>query len=370
MKSFYIFFLLGVLSLQFYLYKSGTLQPSHISFLVSLFIITLLRGFSKSLVINKHFIRLIYFIFITLFINTTYAIIHFNFNYIISSSYYIFGIIVTYLILFFLTKSTYQNILVSLLFITLILLLVLWYFGYGNYDNRPRYNGFFNDPNQMAHWALCTLVMIVLLNDKNKIINYISLIMTMIIILLSLSRSGLLGIFVVSFTIFLPNKKNIIIILSIIFLFYIFLYFYNFSDSIIFENFDSLITRFIESDFGDQADTRGYNRIYQYPEYLFFGSGQAEDYRFKSDFEIHSTWMGILFYYGIFTLTYFIYFLYKLFSNLNIFQIGIIMGPLIYGFSTFGLRTPIFWMLIGVIIYKSTENNYTTINKLSGFNVI
>ena len=370
MKSFIFIFLIGVLTLQFYLYKSGTLQPSHIAFLVSLLIIVILQGFSKSLITNKHFIRLVYFILITLFINTSFAITHFNFDFIMASSYYIFGIIVTYLIFFILMKSTYQNILVTLLFITLILLLVLWYFGYGNYEFRPRYNGFFNDPNQMAHWALCTLVMIVLLNDKNKLINYISLIMTMFIILLSLSRSGLLGLFVVSFIIFLPNKKNIIIIFTIIFSCFIILYFFKFSESLIFENFDSLITRFIESDFGDQADARGYNRLFQYPEYLFFGSGQAEDYRFKSDFEIHSTWMGILFYYGIFTLTYFIYILYKLFSNLNIFKIGIIMGPLIYGFSTFGLRTPIFWMLIGVIIYKSTNNNYTTLKKLSVHNVI
>lgn len=363
-KIFHLFFLSGALTLQFYLYESGTLQPSHILFLFSLFIIVTTKGISNTIVTNKTFLRLIYFIFITLFINSFYAIKNLNFDYIKSTSYYIFGIFITYLTIYFLLKSNKKNILKSILSITLFLLLILWYFGYGNYEFLPRYNGFFNDPNQMAHWALCIFVMIALINDNNKLLNYISFIMTGIIILLSLSRSGLMGLFVIFFIMFMPNKKNILIISSITISLLILLYFTNTSENKVFQNFENIITRLTESDLNDQADARGYNRVFQYPEYLVFGSGQAEDFRFKADFEIHSTWMAILFYYGFFTFIYFIYILYKVFTYLTFTQIGVIMGPLIYAFSTFGLRTPVFWMLLGVIIFKSIENNLAVKIKL------
>ena len=357
-KIFNLFFLSGALTLQFYLYESGTLQPSHIFFLLSLLALITSKGISITIVTNKTFLRLIYFIFITLIINSFYAITHLNFDFIKSSSYYIFGILITYLTIYILLKSNKKKIFLSVISITLFLLLFLWYFGYGNYEFLPRYNGFFNDPNQMAHWALCSFVIIFLLNEKNKLLTYTSFIITTIIILLSLSRSGLIGLFVILFIIFIPNKKNIIIILVIMITLFIFFYFSNYSDTKVFKDFENIITRLTGSDINEQADSRGYNRVFQFPEYLIFGSGQAEDFRFKSDFEIHSTWMAILFYYGIFAFTYFIYLLYRLLSNLTFTEIGVIMGPLIYGFSTFGLRTPVFWMLLGVIIFKSIQNNF------------
>ena len=357
-------FLTGVMFLQFYLYDSGTLQPSHILLLISIFTLVIFKGFSNFIIKNRNFKRLLYFIFITIIINAFYAITHNNIDFLISSSHYIFGIITTYLTIYILFKLNKKYIFLSILFSTLIILFILWFLGFGEYKFLPRYNGFFNDPNQMAHWALCTLVMIVLLNDKYKYLNYISLLITTIIIFLSLSRSGLLGLFVVFFIIFLPNKKNIFLILTISLSLFIIFYSFTFSGNQIFESFENIITRLTESDLNEQADARGYNRVFQYPEYLVFGSGQAEDFRFKADFEIHSTWMAILFYYGIFTFTYFIYILYKIFSNLSFTHIGVIMGPLIYAFSTFGLRTPVFWMLLGVVIFKTIENSFSINKKL------
>jgi hypothetical protein len=321
--------------------------------LFSFLLLIILKGFSKEIIKDKNFERLFYFLIITIFINSIYAVIHFNFDFIISSSHYVFGILTTYLTIFTLAKSNYKDNLLKILVLTLFLLVFLWNFGLGDYKFLPRYNGFFNDPNQMAHWALCTLAMIFLLNDKNNFLNYTSLILTTIIILVSLSRSGLMGLSFVIFALIIPSKKNIIVISFLLISLLIFLFSINISENKIYESYENITTRLSDSDFNEQADTRGYNRAFQYPEYLIFGSGQGEDYRFNSDVEIHSTWMGILFYYGFFTFCYFIYFLYQLLRNLKLIQIGVIMGPLIYGFSTFGLRTPIFWLMLGVIIFKS-----------------
>ena len=67
--------------------------------------------------------------------------------------------------------------------------------------------------------------------------------------------------------------------------------------------------------------------------------------------EIHSTWAGVLFYYGFPGISMFIWFLKVVIERLNFYQICILMGPLVYGFSTFGLRTPIFWIVISAVIF-------------------
>lgn len=347
------FFLIGVFLLQFYIFRSGSLQPSHIFFILSFLIIVLHKGFNKLVILNSTYLRFVLFVFLTLLINSFYFIIYKDFDYLISSSYYIFGLIITYLTVIFLIKSEKsKTYLIFFLLFSLLLLIIFWLAGLGNYEFFPRYNGFFNDPNQMAHWALCVVAIIIILNKNTIFINYISILLTALIVLLSLSRSGLSGMFIIICAYFFPSKKNISKLLIVIFIISILVLLLNFTENNVFENYQNLITRFLETDFQEQADTRGYGRAINYPEYLIFGSGQAQDFRFKSDFEIHSSWMGILFYYGIFTLILILYNLYKLFTKLGIKVVFVVIGPMIYGFSTFGVRTPVFWLLMGVLIFN------------------
>ena len=46
-----------------------------------------------------------------------------------------------------------------------------------------------------------------------------------------------------------------------------------------------------------QLEVRGYLRIIQYPQYLFFGAGQGMDERFDNinGYEVHSSFAGVLF---------------------------------------------------------------------------
>lgn len=75
------------------------------------------------------------------------------------------------------------------------------------------------------------------------------------------------------------------------------------------------VNRFNEKGLDDTFAGRGYDRICKYPEYLLFGAGEGAHYRFaeKSLFlgEIHSSWAGVLFYYGIIDLYCSIYFCLK-----------------------------------------------------------
>jgi hypothetical protein len=344
-------YLLGVFLLQFYVFRSGVLQPSHIFILFSFFIILFKNGFPKNILKNKTYFNLVIFVVITLLINSFFSILYKNTDFIISSSYYIYGLIFTLVTITVLNINIkFKKNLSIILFFSLFTLVALWLIGLGAYEFSPRYNGFFNDPNQMAHWSLCVAVSIILLT-KSTTLKYFTILLTFIIIIISMSRSGLVGLSFLILGLFIPNKKNLPFILIGFIMVTSLFSLTSFKKSLFLENYENVINRFLETDFEEQADTRGYSRAKKYPEYLILGSGQGLDSRFHSDFEIHSSWMGILFYYGIFSLIFFVTTLLNLIFSQKIDNLLITLGPLIYGFSTFGIRTPVFWLLLGVLIY-------------------
>jgi hypothetical protein len=351
-----ISFLIGVLLLQFYVFRSGVLQPSHAFILISFLIILFTFGIPKTIIYNKSYFNFIVFVILTLLINIFYSILHKDIDFIISSTYYIYGLVIlciTILLLNF--NPNFANLLANVLFISLLSTILLWIFGFGKYDFFPRYNAYFNDPNQMAHWSLCIAASVILLTKSNWI-KYFTILVTFIIIIISMSRSGLAGLAFLLLGIFIPNNKNVLFIFISILIITTTVTLTSFKKTIFFENYENVIDRFLETDFEEQADTRGYSRAQQYPEYLILGSGQGLDSRFHSDFEIHSSWMGLLFYYGFIVLILFLYILFNRIKYLNFDKILVVLGPFVYGFSTFGIRTPVFWLLMGILIYVTGEN--------------
>lgn len=354
-------YLFGIFLLQFYVFRSGVLQPSHIFVLLSFLIFLSTIGLSKSVLKNRLYFNLIIFVIITLIINSIYSILYKNFDFIISSAYYFYGLIVTFVTIILLKiEVNFKKSLLIILFLSLFTLIVLWIAGLGAYEFSPRYNGYFNDPNQMAHWSLCVAVSVILLT-KSTLLKYVTVFITFVIIIISMSRSGLVGLAFLLLGVLIPNKRNISYLIVAFLIFISLVSLTSFKKSLFFENYENVINRFLETDFEEQADTRGYSRAQKYPEYLLFGSGQGLDSRFHSDFEIHSSWMGLFFYYGIFVLLFFLSILLKIFLSLKFDNILVTLGPLVYGFSTFGIRTPVFWMLLGVLIF------YTNFNKENCF---
>ena len=108
--------------------------------------------------------------------------------------------------------------------------------------------------------------------------------------------------------------------------------------------------RFLSTDWLDQAKLRGYYRPFEYPQYLIFGAGHGDEARFNSKVEMHSSLLGVFFYYGIVGLMLFVGFLYQVFRRLNLPEAIMLSAPFVYGFFTFGLRTPIFWVLMAIVV--------------------
>ena len=351
-RFFYIFlWFSGVLGSQFYIFSSGLPQPSHINcFIIILFTAFgfFTKGFDKK---DRVFYKYIFlFLGYSTLVNLIWSIIEQDPKFLLATVYWFFGVGLLVSCVKYLNSENHIKVFKVAIFIGILILSVFSAVGLGRYNFFPRYNGFFNDPNQMAFWVICLLSVFILASSKSNsklIILFLSG-LSIYIVMASLSRSALVGLFFVIIGIYLKvqgfgsskdfKKAMLTGFLSLCFIIGVVLY----SDF----DFSSLdiVERMLNTRFDEQADIRGYYRAIQFPEYLFLGAGQGLDFRFNSSHEIHSSWMALFFYYGFVGSVLFLLFLSKIFFRLDIAEKFIFLGPLFYGFSTYGLRTAVFWL--------------------------
>ncbi|WP_270428626.1 O-antigen ligase family protein [Acinetobacter johnsonii] len=343
---------LGFFFSQFYILPSGLPQPAHIFITLSFFMFVFLN--TKLKIVEAK--PLILFVCYVVFVNIYCTFLIGDLSFIVSTVYWIFNLIL-FLVLLNLKFEYIEKFFNYLRFIiplSLMIGLVIWVMGAGRYDFNPRYNGYFNDPNQMAFWVLCSCAVgLILFNKlKYKILIYS---LSFFLILLTMSRSASLGLLILTFGLVFQHKgrldlKIIFSLLSLFFAIAVFLVLLKLGF------LESIITRFsegIESN-DQQVSDRGFNNLINYPQYLFFGAGQGAYYRFSpTNHEIHSTWIGILFYYGIIGFVLFLVFLFNIFKKLNFAEKIIFLGPMFYGFFTYNVRTLVFWFLIAVFLLYS-----------------
>lgn len=339
---------------QFYIVSSGLPQISH--FLLLVFAIVMGGIKSGYKVFDKDLLYLLLFGFYSLVVNTVYSIMYEEPKFYMFNIYFFYNVI----IMINIVKICFKNkvdILTQSLSLSLLLLCVFHVIGLGRYNYGFRYNGFFNDPNQMAFWALCSCSLICILSSL-KTIRLLSFGMCVYICIASASRSALVGLLILFIGLIFscydikgPIRLKYFKILAISTCLLIILPIISYLLSSI-EDVSLLFDRFLSTDFEDQADIRGYSRFLKYPEYLIFGAGQALDERFSTNNEVHSTWAAFAFYYGIIGFSLFSMFIFKIFRNLNVSEKLLFLAPLFYSLSTFGARTPIFYVFLGVYIFS------------------
>lgn len=347
-----LFISLGFFLSQFYIFSSGLPQPAHIFIGLSFLIFFLLN---KEIKIKESKFLIIFVIYLTI-VNLFFTFYRGDLSFIVSTVYWYFNLFL-FLILINLSQLNINRLFLYFKFIipvSLAALILIWVIGAGRYYFNPRYNGYFNDPNQMAFWILCSCAIGLILfeNIKYKIFIYSS---SLFLILITMSRSATLGFLILTFGLIFQSKNRLdfkILISLMSFFIAIASFFILFK----FGFLDSIITRFSEGieQNDEQASVRGFDLLIKYPEYLLLGAGQGAYYFFSpSGHEIHSTWFGILFYYGIIGFSIFIYFIYNIFKKLQFAEKIIFLGPMFYGFFTYNARTLAFWFLIALFILYS-----------------
>lgn len=328
-------------SSKFYIFDSGLPQPSHFLILF-LFICFLIKKIKLKKDLSLQVLSI--FVSYVVIVNLIWAIISDSQTYLISMIFWIFNYLT--FILFTNINRLRFNIFQNLILISFFIIFLCWILGLGRYNFNPRYNFFFNDPNQLAFWVLCSLSIYLIKPNK---LSLLAILLGLLIVISSMSRSALLGLVLI----FIGYLFNIEFNIKGILLKGISLFFLAISLTFIIsanhEEVMFLVDRFSETDVEDQADIRGYTALSKYPEYLLFGAGQGEYERFSpSNHEIHSNWAGLIFYYGFIGFIIFLIFLWSILSRLSLYEKIIFLAPLVYGFSTYGLRASIFWFFLAV----------------------
>lgn len=350
-----------ILFSQFYIFSSGGVQPGFaIAAIMAALVVPGIKTFRNDA--KKKFVygSFIAFVVYGLFINLYWSFSQQDGVFLIASVYYIFNFLI-FISICEIFESEDFNLLFKAVAVSVILLFGLAVAGVGRYDFFPRYNGFFNDPNQMAFWALCLVSIAIIFHKRfthrfHLDVIFISCVM---IIYYSQSRSALFGMVFVSLGYLLAriqqSKGRVETIIGIIGLaVLVFTVFPRISIGDI-SSAPSIFDRLQETNLGEQSEVRGYHRLVDYPEMLIFGAGQGLDGRFMADGEMHSTWAGIWFYYGIIGLGLFLAPLIRIGWSLSFVQKLAFVGPLLYGFSTFGARTPIFWVFLAFALLATTK---------------
>lgn len=340
---------------QFYFWSSGVPQFSHIFIMGAILLL-----FSKNSSINIEYSNIILlFVAYAICVNFAWYLIVLDSSYMMSTVYWIFNL------LFFLLMMNLNQVQINFFYEKLLFLIpfsyiveiIIWASNLGRYDFEPRYNGLFNDPNQMAFWVLssCAIYLYISENGFKKITVYF---LALFLILLTMSRSASIGFLMLTLGLIFSQKgdlnKRIFVFIGTLVLFGSLSYFlYNLGV------FDSVVLRFMEGlDQRDsQVEGRGLFSFLDYPQYLIFGAGQGAHWLYNpTGNEIHSTWLGILFYYGIIGISLFLIFLYQIFKKLSLSNKMILLGPMLYGFTTYSARTIIFWFLLAAFLLFSNNN--------------
>ena len=105
---------------------------------------------------------------------------------------------------------------------------------------------------------------------------------------------------------------------------------------------------------------RGYNRIKKFPEYIFLGSGEGAYERFcfygsVCDYELHATFAGVLFSYGLIGLFLLIVSIYQILSPFSV-QLIFLLTPIFsYSLVHYTLRSSFLWILFAIIYIKNKK---------------
>jgi hypothetical protein len=362
-----LLFFCGFTTSGLYLWSSGIPQISHLLVVSAAVIYSVEK---KAIISNGGFLALVFFGLYVFFVNSAYFFVFQNDQFIVSTAQVFFNIAIYIFVYSWLSESK-KNVRFTLIAIVLSFIIqwAVLLLGIGNRVFFPRYSGTFNDPNQMAYWVLASVATFLLLLQTQivpQVVKWGMLGSFLYFVSITMSRSALFAtvfllIVVLAYELKRSNALRVFtLLIGLAIVAVLNTFTLNYTKFLNDSTTEALVSRILEVNVGNQADERGYTRFVDFPEYLVFGSGQGYHERFNQkkdlDFlsvEMHTSWGGILHYYGIAGFGLFFFFLYPTFRKADFYSGAVIFSTFIYGFSTYSFRTPIFWILLAVFSFQA-----------------
>lgn len=353
--SFYIWSLYLIL-FPFYLFSEG--NPQLADFFGTLLIIlngkSIMQNFTSS-IFTKY---LLYFVYYSFLVNTAFMLVIGDYYIFKSSIFYLYCFLFMMAVLHQLQHKGFLKFTIVAIFISQLTQLVVWQV---IPDQGVRFELLFNNPNQLALWGLCVIIIVNGIYSITKENFYLTLgisLLATFFILLSASRSATVCSLAFWLFFFLKSKKNLILMSSVSFilLFVAFL-----SGSLRLDHLTQInyiygrIATAGASDGG--LGERGFDRIIEFPKYIFFGAGEGFPSRFNTKMELHSTFLNLIFSYGIIGFFLYVRAIITLLANsyLDIIILFLILS--IFANVHMTLRIPLFWIALGILFYAKNYNN-------------
>ncbi|WP_409606340.1 hypothetical protein [Thermus sp.] len=271
---------------------------------------------------------------------------------------------------------------VRLAFVVLLFVQALFFLsGKGRAFGENRFMGSFNDPNQLAHWTLWAVIVILavdyFLQRRLSWWSWVGLLLGFAILVASASRSGLLGFSAIVLALVVRvafrrvrfhRKSGQVWLFSLLSLGVlagllapvILLGVSNekvtgFQEKLV-EQVQFYVLRVQEgiAKSGENLEERGYDRLWKFPEYLILGAGEGASQRWAGETtflgEIHSTLAGVIFYYGIPGSLLIVLFIGRIWSTLpGLWLRLLLLAPLLYSLGTYNLRNSMFWLGLAIL---------------------
>lgn len=339
----------------FYFFSEGNPQIADI-FGVLLIIVNI-KSILTSINTNRFTRNLFLFVIYALILNTVWMLILRDVILINNCIFYLYCYLLMMAIYTKLNDKSFLKITLRAISIALIIQTILWPF---IKSQGVRTQMFFNNPNQLALWGICILIItyvLVRLLKVREIYGVPLFVLSSLFIIISASRAALLGCIVFWLFYIFKSRRNFMIA---IFVFIIGVIFINYNYDIKLHEFAALeynAERFSKNELtSDQSfGGRGYGRVIENPQYLLFGAGEGIYERFNENIELHSIFANILFSYGIIGLMLYLgaFASFTKKMTTEIFVLLFIIG--FFGSVHMTLRIPLFWITALFVIYLHEE---------------
>lgn len=365
----------------FYVWESGLPQPAH--FLGAALVISLIL-FRRKFVWDAKLMGWgalfsVYAAVVNMFVYAAYLDTHS----LLSATYYLYNFSLFWAVQ---QLANGRNRLwlmgqIRLAFSTLLLVQVfLFLSGRGRVFGESRFMGSFNDPNQLGHWTIWAVIMVLVadyfLQRRLSWWSWMGLLFGFVVLLASASRSGLLGFGMIVLALgvhfairrvrfhrrtvkvwlvsLLTSAILVGLVVPAILLGYSNEKVANFQEKFA-QQVQFYVLRVQEgiSKSGENLEERGYDRLWKFPEYLILGAGEGANERWEGETtflgEIHSTLAGVIFYYGIPGTLLILLFIVPIWSTLPELWLRILLlGPFLYSLGTYNLRNSMFWLGLAI----------------------
>ena len=317
---------------------------------------------------------LFYFVIAVAGINSIYSSVYQDISFVKPILYFIFNFICVYVTRIFMDDPEFTGRFNRILKFNLILQLCIFLLGLGRWYSAQRYMGTYNDPNQLGFALLSTYCLIYCLNRKQHTKHQWVFFLIALFLIFETSSVGmffgiaLIFVFEQYFRLakIETNTKRMCYIAYLVLISIGLVYAGSYFLLVVTGVVETEITvlqrianKFSNNELVDSfIRDRNLFAFFEEPYRMIYGGGEGKWDRFVGrNGELHSTWLGILYYYGVIPFLLFLTWIKNNIKKIDWYILPVYICIFAEAFTLINHRQPSFWVLIlmGSFLKRTTD---------------